>query len=379
MNLFTSYDLIITPLSDIHIGTGRTLLPYEYTVKNGYYYEIDTMKIYKQLNPAQKQQFSKFAEKNMVDLRKFVMDVYKEEMGYNLKMKASPNLINSYNSKIGGARNSNEESMLAVAEMPYNSNGIYIPGSTIKGSIRGAYLQYLFEGKNDYKVERKENETKTPIIIPISDNIMREKNIDLFYQKKALNNYSNPYDDPFKNIKISDSDFINQDIEVKELRRYSYVNASQTFEPGPTIFAMTINGDLNYKNRIKSQIKIETNFERKTKMNISKEEILSAINEKFYLMIDEDVKFYNNMLSKTKENKELIEEILDFYYVLECILNKELNPDTQSIIRFGKGSGFNSTTYNLSLDENNRAKIASRTISEDFSPMGWAVIEFQEK
>lgn len=41
--------------------------------------------------------------KNMVDLRKFVMDVYKEEMGYNLKMKASPNLINSYNSKIGGA------------------------------------------------------------------------------------------------------------------------------------------------------------------------------------------------------------------------------------------------------------------------------------
>ncbi len=88
MNLFTSYDLIITPLSDIHIGTGRTLLPYEYTVKNGYYYEIDTMKIYKQLNPAQKQQFSKFAEKNMVDLRKFVMDVYKEEMGYNIKMKA---------------------------------------------------------------------------------------------------------------------------------------------------------------------------------------------------------------------------------------------------------------------------------------------------
>lgn len=63
MNLFTSYDLIIKPLSDIHIGTGRTLLPYEYTVKNGYYYEIDTMKIYKQLNPAQKQQFSKFAEK----------------------------------------------------------------------------------------------------------------------------------------------------------------------------------------------------------------------------------------------------------------------------------------------------------------------------
>lgn len=83
------------------------------------------------------------------------MDVYKEEMGYNLKMKASPNLINSYNSKIGGARNSNEESMLAVAEMPYNSNGIYIPGSTIKGSIRGAYLQYLFEGKMTIKLREK--------------------------------------------------------------------------------------------------------------------------------------------------------------------------------------------------------------------------------
>lgn len=73
-------------------------------------------------------------------------------------------------------------------------------------------------------------------------------------------------------------------------------------------------------------------------------------------MIDEDVKFYNNMLSKTKENKELIEEIFRFLLCFRMHSIKELNPDTQSIIRFGKGSGFNSTTYNLSLDENNRAK-----------------------
>ena len=378
MNLFTSYDLIITPLSDIHIGTGRTLLPYEYTVKNGYYYEIDTMKIYKQLNPAQKQQFSKFAEKNMVDLRKFVMDVYKEEMGYNLKMKASPNLINSYNSKIGGARNSNEESMLAVAEMPYNSNGIYIPGSTVKGSIRGAYLQNMIEGKLNYQVKRETNKVKTPYVGSSSrDNLSTR--LDREYQELALGQGVNPNDDPFRNIKISDSAFFNQDIEVKEVRNYSYSNDSQTFKSGPPVFAMVINGNLDYENKINSQLKIEKNFEGKTKKGISKEELLDALDKKFFLMLDEEIRFYEDMVSRTRHSKQVVEDILEFYRDLDHIINNELNPDNQSIIRFGKGSGFNSTTYNLSLDENNRARIASRTISEDFSPMGWAVIEFQEK
>ena len=378
MNLFTSYDLIITPLSDIHIGTGRTLLPYEYTVKNGYYYEIDTIKIYKQLNSDQKQQFSKFAEKNMVDLRKFVMDVYKEEMGYNLKMKASSNLINSYNSKIGGARNRNEESMLAVAEMPYNSQGIYIPGSTVKGSIRGAYLQNILEGKLDYQVRRKPNKVKTPYVVSkFRDN--QSAALDKEYQELALGEKVNPNNDPFRNIKISDSNFFNQDIEVKEVRNYSYSNDSQTFKSGPPVFAMVINGNLDYKNKINSQLKIEKNFQGKTKKGISKEELLDALDEKFKLIIKEELKFYEDMLSRTRHSKEVVEDILEFYRDLDYIYNKELNPDTQSIIRFGKGAGFNSTTYNLSLDENNRARIASRTISEDFSPMGWAVIEFQEK
>ena len=101
--------------------------------------------------------------------------------------------------------------------------------------------------------------------------------------------------------------------------------------------------------------------------------------KKFFLMLDEEIRFYEDMVSRTRHSKQVVEDILEFYRDLDHIINNELNPDNQSIIRFGKGSGFNSTTYNLSLDENNRARIASRTISEDFFPMGWAVIEFQEK
>ena len=112
---------------------------------------------------------------------------------------------------------------------------------------------------------------------------------------------------------------------------------------------------------------------------ISKEELLDALDKKFFLMLDEEIRFYEDMVSRTRHSKQVVEDILEFYRDLDHIINNELNPDNQSIIRFGKGSGFNSTTYNLSLDENNRARIASRTISEDFSPMGWAVIEFQEK
>ena len=50
--------------------------------------------------------------------------------------------------------------------------------------------------------------------------------------------------------------------------------------------------------------------------------------------------------------------------------------ETQAIIRFGYGAGFNSTTFNLS--SGSPLFIASRILSEDIRPMGYALLDFEE-
>ena len=133
INTSRSFNLKITPLSDIHVGTGNDIMPYDYVIKGGYFYQVDSLNIFRSLSESQKKEFSIYAEQDIIKLREFVSRVYDEKMGYDLKLRASDELRALYNSKISGARNSNEENQLQIKAMPGNEKGIYIPGWRVIG------------------------------------------------------------------------------------------------------------------------------------------------------------------------------------------------------------------------------------------------------
>ena len=138
---------------------------------------------------------------------------------------------------------------------------------------------------------------------------------------------------------------------------------------------MVLNGELDSKTKLKGKLKIEKNYKEKSIKDIDLKDILTSLNRKFETMIEEDMEFYEDMRAKSRHNRDLLDKILDKVYEIDDIYS-ELNPDNQAIIRFGKGAGFNSTTFNLSAKGS--TYIASRNISEDILPMGWALIEFKE-
>lgn len=390
---YKAYEVFITPITDIHIGTGRTILPYEYTVKDKYFYLLNATDLYKKLTADQKRKYSEYAEKNIIDLRRYVKDIYSENLGFEFKFKVSPNLKRNYDSKIGGAITSNDESQLQVQEMTMNENGVYIPGSTIKGAIRGAYIERLaikkqeeIDAKNktnnkdkyipllDYEVKRDTNKVRTPYVGNYKGDNKTAQKLDKKFQEIAFDGEFNPFSDPFKNIKITDTSSTG-DVSIKEIRIYSFSKKRETFVSGPPVYSMVLNGELDSKTKLKGKLKIEKNYKEKSIKDIDLKDILTSLNRKFETMIEEDMEFYEDMRAKSRHNRDLLDKILDKVYEIDDIYS-ELNPDNQAIIRFGKGAGFNSTTFNLSAKGS--TYIASRNISEDILPMGWALIEFKE-
>ena len=379
INTSRSFNLKITPLSDIHVGTGNDIMPYDYVIKGGYFYQVDSLNIFRSLSESQKREFSIYAEQDIIKLREFVSRVYDEKMGYDLKLRASDEFRALYNSKISGARNSNEENQLQIKAMPGNEKGIYIPGSTVKGAMRGALVEYLASGygKNTlgYSLERKENKTKTPVFKGSNRDISNfEKQIIQNAFGCDENETINPRNDPFRNIKISDSTSTG-DAAVKKLKMYSYSSKMDNFANSVPSYAQVIEKSEDMKKGVVNcNFKIEKGFREKTVADIKFQDILYALDAKYVKMMDKDIEYYENILSKTRKNRDVIEEVLWNIDRIEEVYKDRT--ETQAIIRFGYGAGFNSTTFNLS--SGSPLFIASRILSEDIRPMGYALLDFEE-
>lgn len=91
----------------------------------------------------------------MISARKFLKNNYKEEYGYLYKCPVSDEIIKLYNEKIGGAIKKNEDNDLTVFEFIGTHRGKYIPGSTLKGAFRSAYLMDSFTSEDFYKICRE--------------------------------------------------------------------------------------------------------------------------------------------------------------------------------------------------------------------------------
>ena len=211
--LFNNKKLILKPITPIHIGNGKEILPYEYVVKEDYLYKFNIMSIYENLNESQKKEFFKYVEQDIVKLRSFVNSIYDESFGYEIKVEVCDNFYNLYQQKVNGTSNKNEENSLLVSEFVNIHNKAYIPGSSLKGSLRTNLLYYLGQDNFDYKVVKN---NKGRIDGKLSDS--RKSNE---YENNILNK-RNPMDDPLKSIKISDSNLIQDALNLYDINIFTY-------------------------------------------------------------------------------------------------------------------------------------------------------------
>lgn len=377
------YNCTLTPLTPIQVGNGNQIYPYNYVIKNGFYYRIELSEIIDKFPSKIKEEFIRLLENNnMIKIRSFIFDNYKKECGYLYKAKIDKNVEDFYLKKIKGVELKNEENQLIIEEFIGNHMGKFIPGSTIKGALRNGFLFEEFKKDGySYTLDR-EIEDRRGRKIPTAPFVL--KNIDKKYEKTESDKREakilgldklEPKIDPFKNLIVTDTEICDNLIKIKKIERVSIKEkkgnmSMNNFEITKSLYSDNEENNLSFKIIINeydiSEELLNTLLKGNivtNKKNIYLENIFKHLNLKAKAILKEDIKFFDKAgeINLTKISKKLLEQL-------------ENLKENEALIRFGRGAGFNSTTLNLA---NNSDMVYTRVIS-DGCPIGWALISYNK-
>ncbi|RDY23791.1 type III-A CRISPR-associated RAMP protein Csm5 [Romboutsia maritimum] len=368
--MINNQKIILVPITPIHIGNGKEILPYEYVIKNGYMYKFNMMDIYENLNENNKRIFLKYVENDIIELRSFIGEIYEEKFGYEYKVDICTEFENLYNQKLKGVKNKNEQNALVINDFINTVNKTYIPGSSIKGAIRSAYLYDMGDREKlfDYKI-LKNNKGR---IDPYKSEHKKSEEYEVeLLSCPNKNGKKEPKTDPFKSIKITDSNFMQDALRLYDINIYTYNKKDKKLKKAVPFYSLCT------KSKLCSDDNIEFNFDinifngffekGSVKVKIGKNEILDSLNLKAEDMINRELDFFDE--ADYLETYNIYEDIYEIY--------ESLDKNNEALIRFGKGAGFDSTTFNLV--NNNRSNVTdskSRNLVEGKYPLGWAVIKF---
>lgn len=382
-----AYECTLTPLTPIHIGSGNELTPYNYVIKNDKFYRISLERVIPQLSDKEREELVRILETNsFVKIRSFIQKVYKPEYGYYYSCSVDEDVIIKYESKIAGSEKSNEENKLSVEEFIGNHIGKYIPGSSIKGAIRSAYLGSNMTPKQYYKVKRDTTKTTMPFWIDKDKRRAREESDR---REAAIIGLSekNSFYDPFKKLLVKDSECLKDLVEVREVTRLSkkrgmplgsYEVTKSILSTGDIVevkFEMDINNiilptseslnDIYFQNNKKADRAIINDYKTFVIDKDKKDGLFYCLNEKASKVLEEEKKFFDKI--GDLEGLEACEKIKKYM--------SDLKPN-EVLIKFGKGAGFNSTTLNVFNEE--VQEVYTRTTVSSL-PCGWAILSYKEK
>ncbi len=333
-----NYQIRIKALSPIHIGSGETLDPMRYTVKNGRLYLLKEGQYIKKLLQMPNSQLEKVVESgNVYTIAQYYYDCFDEtdkSVWYN-SYEVSPGFQNTF---INNLKNPDSQNLLYEFYKSDLMQEPVIPGSTIKGAIRTAIL-YQLNLIKDMKFPKFQDSQRAESMI---------MNMERF----------DPKSDPFKYIKISDIPVHSTSLTVKKVENKTVGRKSAIPYYAEVIadFENTFSGSLQIDSRF------ARGFDQQTVINDQdiKGFIIQSCRDFYLKNIKTDIAHFEKLGLK-ESLRPLVTKIAG--------IGKSPN---KIFIRLGKGQGCHSLGI---FPENHSPK--SRNVTENLS-LGWAEIEFEE-
>ncbi len=354
---------IITP---IHIGTDDVYEPFSFVIdeKKRVLIEFDQLKLMDFLQSDDIQRLASIAEKeDLLLIYKTLKNLYEKYKAkyHGDEVSVPEELIRRYLEilRMGYFNTEAKEAInkFQIHKTIYNPNdkNPYIPGSSIKGSIRTAYLSYLAEklGIKNWTAKADELETRL-----LSRGTGREKMTT----------------DPFRMLKVSD--FMPQ-TQVRRSILYA-VNRKKELSGGQSA------AQRRGLYQLLETVMPGSVFSGTIKLDKpAREDIISSpIPEKFLKALNY---FYSKIFEQEAKFIKHLGQPIDYYETVKKMLN-----ENSYLIRIGKHSGAEAVT----IEGNRRIKVRTRRGYEDRSspttiwlsapsprvnqglkPFGWAVLE----
>lgn len=386
MNVAKKYNVKLIPLTDIYIGSGKDIEAYEYTVKDKYMYRIDMSEVFDKMNDSEKENFYKILqENNFFNIRSWIYNNYKEEWGYIYKEKVSSDFEKYYKEKLDDK--SQENSQLSISEFIGYNNKKYIPGSSIKGALRTAFIysdflenEKKYEIKSSYEIKngkrvynRKEIDKEAKIME--SEVLLAEKE-DRYGNKKGEKLGLEPKKDPFKTVKIFDTEEIELEkfsvnvLQIKEGNLFCEVLGGM-YKKIDNIEKINFGNEIDFKqginfNIVLTEYYLKNNFKMEYKKNLGIKKLLDSLDDKMENILNFEIE---------KEREKDSYNLRNFYEFLKKIFNSFKNKNI-SLVRIGKYTGFNDKTINLLTT--NPSENSRTILDENNYPMGWVLIKVEE-
>jgi len=194
-----TYDLYLTPLSPLHLGTDEDYRPTDYVMDEYGLHVFDTAAAMQAMSAAQRQRLERIVSgkpnPEMVKaIQKFFGNLHEPLRGLSSHtVEVVPGVLQQYNERLGRAANRETggrsvTNQLEIERTAYNpvSQQALIPGSGIKGAIRTALLNHRNGGN------------------PLSRDLRNDRQGNRKLQQQLFE-YKNMHQDPLRLLKLQDA------------------------------------------------------------------------------------------------------------------------------------------------------------------------------
>ncbi|MCP9465235.1 MAG: RAMP superfamily CRISPR-associated protein [Nitrospira sp.] len=168
MSAWTACRLVFTPLAPIHIGTGADYDPTNYVIEGEALYEFDAGALAEVLSADDRAALSQLTERRPDDamlraIQKFFYDRrFRLALAAQRRLPVQPGVATLYQQRVGQiaqqeSRGRRVINQLAISRTAWNpvTGWPFLPGSSVKGSIRTALLDQVNNGAPPLPHERK--------------------------------------------------------------------------------------------------------------------------------------------------------------------------------------------------------------------------------
>lgn len=337
--MIKKWNVKIYPISPIHIGDGEILDPTEYIAKDGFvYYLNQTVYISELLQSGcveLKNALDKMDLSNIIQiLEKNFLE--KNRLHWISRTSVSQSFCNTWKQDLSNSRNSQQLHRFIQNKL----NGQpYIPGSSIKGSIRTAVLSGLAEDESKFKeISRLANSTRA--------NSQSAEAILLNATNR--NGRMAVSEDPFKYLKVSDVFIEPQDLFIDKIMR---VNMAK--EELPIFYEMIKEESAEFNFSIHVDQRFETTCDY----------LFYEINKFYKRLASSDLQWIEGNVANS----------LDYRNNLATKVNSIKSAENRCLIRLGFGSGQRSISLEPFWKKNLKTKAFWKN-----KLLGWAELHFEE-
>lgn len=378
------YQLIVEPITCVHIGTGVELTPLDYYVaKTGegkhLYCVYDSDSILKRI-ATDKDKFAEFEKLTSQNNMRGLVDFFHKNISTDdikYPCDVAKEFLDNYdkNKNIDPLENGR---FVQAMYRPAGKKTPVIPGSSIKGAIRTAVLNYKMSEISDDNYDQLYNDF---------ENEKKKENFDKKIQATLLENEENDAkSDPFRSLEISDVQFDAKGTQVvgvlSMIKNNKHTKEVEVCNESQILLEMIKGKLLGSSVNASGIIRINTALNTTNQINqsIDLEQIINAC-KYFYWQ-----EFENEYKTFYREATDKVDEIVKLKQELQSIKDNE----NEFFIRVGRYSQVEFITYEENFREPKTPVIKGKQMSYgttrtvlnfngQYLPLGWCKCTVSEQ